>query len=201
MAKIENFDKELEKTFKALRVVPDLMIIGVRKSFNTFGFIFEREFINENLSGGSGLMNRTGSLARSFRFNIVEQKKNNPVLKVWTTARYAQAQEEGATIRAKTTKFLAIPTAAAKTPAGVARFTSPRQVEGLFFAKGRSSGKPFLGKVDAAGGVTAFFVLRESVKLKPRLGLEKAWIKKTPKVFPLLEKEADASLATRFPIA
>lgn len=83
---------------------------------------------------------------------------------------YAKTQEFGGTITPKKAQYLAIPLNAAKTKAGVSRYSSPRDIPGLFFMKSKA-GKPLLVKRVGKGKIQPMFVLLKSVTLKPTLGL------------------------------
>lgn len=84
---------------------------------------------------------------------------------------YARTQEEGATIRPKNARYLAIPLdpGPAVTGAGVSRYNSPRQVPGLSVR--RSSGGN-LSLVDDTG--RPWYVLRKSVRIRGKFYLKRA---------------------------
>jgi len=70
--------------------------------------------------------------------------------------------DEQKTIVPKRSKFLAIPIGEGLTPAGVARYSSPRQVSGGFFVN--TGGKLLFGyKQGKRGKFRALFVLVKSV--------------------------------------
>ena len=83
----------------------------------------------------------------------------------------ARTQEEGATIRPKNARYLAIPLdpGPAVTGAGVSRYNSPRQVPGLSVR--RSSGGN-LSLVDDTG--RPWYVLRKSVRIRGKFYLKRA---------------------------
>ena len=84
---------------------------------------------------------------------------------------YARTQEEGATIRPKNARYLAIPLdpGPAVTGAGVSSYNSPRQVPGLSVR--RSSGGN-LSLVDDTG--RPWYVLRKSVRIRGKFYLKRA---------------------------
>ena len=69
---------------------------------------------------------------------------------------YARIQEEGGTITPRNARFLAIPVGPALTAAGVSRFRSPRDVQGLHYQHGTLR--------DQQGRV--WYLLRRSVTIR-----------------------------------
>lgn len=190
-----------EKFTKAMRVLPSQMQEAAKKAFNIHGLRFLSKFTRQRLSGGRGVEKRSGSLAKSFNVNVIEFA-GKMTLRVWSSSKYALMQEygtaglPGGVLKPKRTQYLAIPTNAAKTAAGVAR-ERPKDITDLFFAKGRASGKPFLGKVEG-GRVVAYFLLRKEVKFRGKLGLIVTWNKEAKKVIPLIDKAADSVLSKKY---
>ena len=88
--------------------------------------------------------------------------------------KYARVQEKGGTIVPTRGQFLAVPTALAKTAAGVSRFASPRDVPGLVFHRSKKGGL-MLGEWILTGRGKSkkptfepWFWLVRSVYLRPR---------------------------------
>lgn len=86
--------------------------------------------ISTTMLSGQRLNRRTGNLARSIVGRAARLGKA-PGMRVGVfrgaaASDYARIQEEGGTVKAKPGKALAIPMDAAKTPAGVPRWESPR---------------------------------------------------------------------------
>lgn len=83
--------------------------------------------------GSSGLAVRGGHLRRQIQGVSAEPVKDRDFeVRLRSFAPYSSTHEHGATIRPRRGRYLAIPLAAAKTPAGVARWASPTMVDDLF---------------------------------------------------------------------
>lgn len=121
--------------------------------------------INEHLTG-QDLQTRSGSLKRAVD-GWMEQPLDGVVgvrdksavdIYKWILG------TEQKTITPKNASFLCIPIGAGLTAAGVARFSSPRDVPGGFFFKGKSGGLFFgkkFGKTDRS--IKPLFILKKSV--------------------------------------
>ena len=81
---------------------------------------------------------------------------------------YARIQEDGGTITPKRGRFLAIPVGPALTAAGVARYSSPRDVPGLRFQPihGGAMGRLVKDTGGKRGRSETWFLLVPSVKIK-----------------------------------
>ena len=93
--------------------------------------------------GSYGINTRTGTLARSITSwpDLLRFKGYVGVKEGSHADKYAWLlTDKQMTITPKSGKFLVIPTEDNKTNAGVARYTSPRQVPDGFFFKGKSGG-------------------------------------------------------------
>lgn len=140
------------------------------------GTRFVSRMQREHTSGPTGptsLSVRTGALRRSFFFNTTSTGKTAR-LDVYggMFAPYARIHEEGGWITPKKAKHLAIPLQAAKTAAGVSRWTSPRNFPGeLTFIKSKLGNKllvKFVGR-GKRKRMIPMFVLKDSVFIPPRL--------------------------------
>lgn len=108
--------------------------------------------------------------------------------------KYADIQEHGGIVRPKKGKFLAIPQSPVKTPAGVARYRSPRDYPGPTFVmrdkKGRlwiagkvrsgAADNRFVGPLQRGKGkrreeIRFLWLLVKSVRIKGRLGWFDTW--------------------------
>lgn len=89
---------------------------------------------------------------------------------------YAAAQEDGATIRPRNGRFLAIPVGAALTASGVPRYRSPRQVAGLRFVSIRGGAMGLLVRAGGKKGERAetLFVLVTSSRIPATHYLKRA---------------------------
>lgn len=205
----EPIEQTLARANAELRRLPgEVRQIATKKSLNKHAAGFLRFFTKAQLSGRksptSGLDRRTGDLARRGFNYVVQEEKGRMVLRVFSSIKYALLHEYGSAglpggvVRPKRSRYLAIPVGPALTPAGVARYQSPRQVQGLFVARGRRSGKLFMGRVEQ-GEVKAYFLLRDSVRVPPRLRLRERWKEKAAGIVPILKKEVDKLLSAKYP--
>lgn len=167
----KKFEEALEKT-------PGRLFVGMRLSFTKIGNDYIRTLTKERLSGAGdkSLARRTGTLARSFAKTVAGSELNELNLMIFTDVKYAPIHQFGGTIRPKKGKYLAIPLGAAKTRAGVARWTSPRDVPDLKYGGRSAAGNILLRTVDG----TPMFVLVRQVTIKPRLGMFETWDKEFP---------------------
>lgn len=133
------------------------------------------------------LNRRTGTLARSWvRPQVVGKTIKELSVIFINEAVYADIQEHGGKIEAKRAQFLAIPLEAAKTPAGVPRFSSPLRestAPPMFFAKGILFAKE-------GNTIVPMFALKKSVEIPPRLGAAEVIDKGISKMVKAAEKAA-----------
>ena len=125
-------------------------------------------------NNNAGLHSRTGFLRNSLHKKVEGQKLRNLRLKLWSDSPYAATQEYGGVIRARRTKYMAIPIDDNLTAAGVPKVYSPRELmndpdvrfvelsTGLFIVRDkRGGGSTGLGRTD-----TEFlFALRKEVDI------------------------------------
>jgi len=142
---------------------------AVFKGFKQAAILVERR-LKLNLSGNI-LQRRTGHLRASIG-SIVETSSDGLVAVVGSGVRqgkrlpYADIQETGGTVRPSVKSWLTIPLSAAKTSAGVTRFTAQdvkngnTKYEGSFIRNGIIFGK-------TRRKITPLFVLKKSVQIRP----------------------------------
>jgi len=192
---------DLQAQIDALMVTfdrfPEIINDAAVKAFQVHGRSFENYMVSTRLRGRPGLARRSGDLARSFRYTVMS-KGNRPVLRVWTTSKYAAIHERGGTIVPKKSKYLAIPVGPSLQPTGASKYSSPREIEGLIFMKKRG-GKPFLARMNRDGKPIVYFLLRDKVVIMPRLGMAKSWKRVAPNIVPELRNAADTELAKHYP--
>lgn len=120
---------------------------------------------------GDRLSVRTGMLRRSIGYTV-EGAAGDDVITLRARAgsgrslRYANILERGGTIVPRRGRFLAIPVGPALTPAGVARYDSPRQVQGLRFVPILGGRMALLVK-DRRGRSEVWFRLVRRVTIRP----------------------------------
>lgn len=209
------FSPESVRLFNRLSVAFDPALVRGRVR----GFFGERaqriaaSIVREMLSGrGVGaLRRRTGGLAQSI-VGRGEFIAGAPALRVGAlrgpALRYAAVHEFGTsgrnpqspypTIRPRRAKALAQPVGEALTPAGVARYASPRQFpEPLRFVPARRRSGPVIGylvRAAARGKIQqsdVLWILRRWTDLTPRFYLRDGFNKH----FPALRRDLEALLA------
>jgi len=129
---------------------------------------------------------RTGQLARSFKTEFVQLPDGTVTARVASRLVYAGIQDEGGTIYPRRAKKLAVPIGAgAHLPVG----TYARDVPGLTLIKSKS-GNSILAKVSRGRGgvrdIKAYFVLKDSVRLRGRQYLAKAEAEARPGIERIL---------------
>lgn len=208
----EPIEVQMARVRTAFRLLPADMAVAAKRGMKRHGAAFMRYFTKTQLSGRksptSGLERRTGDLARRGFQYVVKEEEGRLVLRVFSSVKYAALQEYGSAglpggvIKAKKSGgYLAIPVGPALTPAGVPRYQTPRQLSDmtppLFTAKGKKSGKLFMGRVEQ-GQVRAYFLLRREVRVPPRMRLRERWKQRALRIVPILTKEADKVLGSKY---
>lgn len=130
------------------------------------------------------LKKRSGALARSINAKARVTAEGSHEVVARSEHISSSTHEHGAVIRPKRAKMLAIPLAAAKTAGGVARYSTPRSVPGLFVLKSKA-GNLLLVKREG-GGITPYFVLKHSVTIPRRPFLRPAVVEVSRRVPALL---------------
>lgn len=191
------FVRELQIMGRVVSPLPETVgKPAVNTAFRRFGRGYVA-YLQKSMRGPSSdkgvLHRRTGVLSRAFSHVV-----NDGVLTIMidsTASKYWKTHEYGAqgvnAIKAKPGKALAIPVGPSLTPAGVAKYKSPRDVPDLFMLKYKraNTGKQIvLAKVQGRK-LVVYFILVKKVEVKPRLGMRKMWYEKLPGVIPILQEE------------
>jgi hypothetical protein len=118
------------------------------------------------LISGPVLRRRTGNAAASVRPIPAQAQGDTVTGSVGSNVRYLHFLYKGGTIRPRNAKYLAIPIGNALTPAGVSRYSSPRDAGKLIFIISRAGNKLLVRKrVD--GDLDPLFVLKSQVTIPP----------------------------------
>jgi hypothetical protein len=164
---------------RAVNKVPKELTRRLTKAFLQHGEFFKAEMIKSKPFKGG-----TGTLLRSIRSRTTGKTINNLKLRVTigggVASKYVGIQETGGTIFGR--PWLTVPLPDNKTAAGNVRFKSARALQNstsvkTFLAK-MPSGKLLIGRTVGRGRnkrVQWLWVLKRSVRLKPRLGYFKMW--------------------------
>lgn len=148
-----------------------------------------RDYIVERKLSGQLLNVRSGALRSGMR----HRKLGVGRWRVSNNLPYAQAHEDGATITPKRGKYLAIPVGKALTPAGVARYKSPRQVPDLAYIPRRGK-SPLLAKKKRGGGLDVYYVLVKQTTLRKRRWMGSAFQERKDKIDERVAQIAKRSL-------
>lgn len=108
---------------------------------------------------GEGLKRRTGTAANAWRI-----KEGDGYISILNETPYADFSEEQ-TIKPKKAKALAIPIGQALTKAGVPRYDSPRDVDGLKYIPSKKKGNIGVLARVTAGRIDPYFALVRSVTI------------------------------------
>jgi hypothetical protein len=157
-----------KETLRALSSMGDRIDSAVSEGLAAGVKLASARVAKEHMSG-QDLASRTGNLRRAIDGwmegnldGVVGIREKSAVEKYkWILG------SEQKTIRPTSGKFLAIPIADGLTPAGVARFKSPRDVPDGFFFKGKSGGLFFgkrRGKTDKSK-LMVFFIFKKKVTI------------------------------------
>lgn len=168
MITLEIDEKPIKNLLKAIQNLdPKDQGKSVFRGFKDAALLVEGK-LKENISGR--LLNVRSGHLRSSIGSKVETKENGIVATIGSGARqgqrikYADIQETGGTVRPKIRQWLTIPLDAAKTPAGVTRFSAQDVRDGStkykssFIRNGIIFG--VLGR-----GIVPLFVLKKSVNI------------------------------------
>ena len=125
--------------------------------------------IGNPIKPGKALNPRSGMLAKAWQVRggaelNVSSTSTGAKGELATNNPYARIQDEGGTVVPTTAQWLAIPVGPAKTAAGVSRFQSPRQVQGLFVLKSKN-GNLLLVAPRGKDAITVWYILKKSVKI------------------------------------
>ena len=187
MAKISIESEDAIRLFKKLKGVTDAS--GVfKRAFSDWAFFDVNPQIQENLS--SILHRRTGALATRSELKLTGIRGNKIEGNIVAGGLpYAAIHEYGGTIKPKSSKYLAIPLDAAKTPAGVPR-GAPRDFQDTFFFKSKA-GNLLIGQKGIGGGLIPLFVLKKSVEIPKRRWASSAIDKTLPALFKHIDNEIE----------
>jgi len=177
---------------RALKEKPEKLFAEWRREFGGLLADFDARMQVKRLRGRPGVYTRSGRLRGSFHHAVRGASLNQLVGLYFTNLVYAPVQERGATISARRARYLTIPLDAAKTPAGVARGPA-RSFPNTFFLRS-SRGNLLLMQRRPGQKAVPLFLLKRSVKVPPRLGLEAEWRAFRPHVVEKLRQATRRAL-------
>lgn len=162
----------------------------------------KKHFVGYTRTAGASLSSvglvrsRTGHLRQSLNSSDAQMGPGGYFATVGfrkgTVDAYAKTVEEGGVFTPKTAKILAIPVGEALTRGGVARYQSPRDVEGGFW---RQSVQGFLGFYRWVGKqLQLLFVGKRRVKVDPFKPLQRSLDGTRSQFGPIFEKEVAVAM-------
>jgi phage gpG-like protein len=167
-------DSNAQHFEKVFRAFPAEMVNRSRTELKKLGKKYIRVLQVKHLTGGTSpnrLAVRTGDLRRSFFEEVIGFSLDTLALVIISGSKYAAIHEYGGDIKAKPGKMLALPLGEALTPAGVARFPSPRSPGAPMMhilTYGRNDGKSRALLVDSISG-EPMYLLVKAVKIPARM--------------------------------
>lgn len=190
-----NYEEFLSDLARMQTVISALPSTVAKPAINTAFRRFGRSYVadlQKSMNRGradDSIGKRTGRLSQAFshvvKDGVLTIMVDSTVKSYWRTQEYGAMGANA--IKAKPGKALAIPVGPALTPAGVAKYKSPRDVPDLEMIP-RANKSPVLGKIQGNKFVV-YFVLKKKVEIKPRLGMRDLWYNKLPEVLPMVREE------------
>lgn len=144
---------------------------------------------------GGGIQIRSGALRRSFGFTVENDGDGSRVVMFSGGSGYSRIQEFGGTITPKRRRFLTVPLPPALTPAGVLKGGARlvHRGDGYYTADGKRTvlftskrGNAIIASISGRGRsrtLTPLYVLKSSVRLRPRLGFVRTFRDRTEPFF------------------
>lgn len=195
----ENYEEFLGKLRTMQTVISALPSTVAKPAINTAFRRFGRSYVadlQKSMNRGradDSIGKRTGALSSAFshvvKDGVLTIMVDSTVKSYWRTQEYGAMGANA--IKAKPGKALAIPVGPSLTPAGVAKYKSPRDVPDLFLLKYKRSNtgkQAVLAKIQGKK-LVVYFVLVKKVEVKPRLGMRDLWYDKLPQVLPMVREE------------
>ena len=189
-----------------------------QKLMDKLGADWEREMVLGQFSGyyqgatvGNKLRNRSGNLKSSIRFKSLGGSTIGEagvlVMAGSAAAGYAKLQETGKPrpLKPKRRRYLRIPLPGAMTGSGVVRAENKPMKSGSGWrtAGGKktfvreNNGKAIVYRKDGGDRITPLFLLKASVRVKPRLGMERTLKKVMKRELPHIASSLAKTLTRR----
>lgn len=141
---------------------------------------FLKKFYQTRLQGAPGIKARPHGIFTHFRrASLVSKDIEGMGIAIFTESKIARLHEEGGTVRSVGGAKLAVPLSARSelfTSSGALKkkYKKPRLLKNVIPIRLR--GKPFLARVKKKSReILPLFVLKNSIRVRPRLGFYKTW--------------------------
>jgi len=186
---------EMQQTIKALGDMGRSVAAAVDAGLK-LGVEIAAGTVKKNFLSGQALHRRTGNLARSIYGVLTGPGEGMIGVPAGTGVEAYQwlLGDEQKTITPTRGKFLAIPIGENLTGAGVARYTSPRQVEGGFFVKTKSGRLLFGYKNGKKGKFRPLFTLVTSVLVQGSGALLDGVMEAIPDMTAAIQQSVDKAI-------
>jgi hypothetical protein len=142
--------------------------------------VYKRMVEQHGRSWGGGVVNtsdrlqsRTGQGLRSIAESI-EVRGSKAALEGIISAGMMAIHETGGTIRATRSQYLTIPLPSALDARGVPLRQRAREWDNTFVARSRAGSLLIFRKLPGPNQITPLYILKPSVTIKPRLGMERS---------------------------
>ncbi|MFA5284111.1 MAG: hypothetical protein WC347_00805 [Smithellaceae bacterium] len=185
---------------RALRLFPKDLKFEIADGMDHISRKFLKVFRQERLQGPPGIRGRPHGIFTHFsRASLVSQDIEGMGMVIFSDSKIARMHEEGATVKNQSGGKLAVPLSARKelfTSDGRLKkqYRQPRLLKNVVPIQLR--GKTFLAKVKKKlRQILPLFVLKNSVRIKPRLMFYKTWDNMQNERINILNKSIEKALS------
>ena len=185
---------------RALRLFPKDLKFEIADGMDHISRKFLKVFRQERLQGPPGIRGRPHGIFTHFsRASLVSQDIEGMGMVIFSDSKIARMHEEGATVKNQSGGKLAVPLSARKelfTSDGRLKkqYRQPRLLKNVVPIQLR--GKTFLAKVKKKlRQILPLFVLKNSVRIKPRLMFYKTWDDMQNERINILNKSVEKALS------
>ena len=185
---------------RALRLFPKDLKFEIADGMDHISRKFLKVFRQERLQGPPGIRGRSHGIFTHFsRASLVSQDIEGMGMVIFSDSKIARMHEEGATVKNQSGGKLAVPLSARKelfTSDGRLKkqYRQPRLLKNVVPIQLR--GKTFLAKVKKKlRQILPLFVLKNSVRIRPRLMFYKTWDDMQNERINILNKSVEKALS------
>ena len=175
-----NAEINTEQLNKALRLFPKELRVNLADGMDHISKKFLKKFYQTRLQGGDGIKARPHGIFTYFhRASLVSKDIDGMGMVIFSDSRISRLHEEGGTVRNTGGHKLAVPLSVRAelfTSSGALKkqYKNPRLLKNVIPVQLR--GKSFLARVKKKSReILPLFVLKNSIKIRPRLGFYKTW--------------------------
>ena len=190
------------KLLKAYHLVQERLAVELKDGLDHASRKFLKEFRARRLQGGAGVKSRgRAGLFGHFKRNAVYYRGKQSLesyVEIFTESKIAKLHETGGTVKDPSGGSLAVPLSKRTqmfTSSGALRKTykDPKSLKNVFPKK--INGKVFLVRAKKKdNSITPLFVLKKSVRMKPRLGFYSTFTSLSGQLYGIVNKSFDRAL-------